>query len=186
AVCQQVGRRRPVSAALGELRTESSEYPGPGLTYVKWGLSGCLAQADWRTQLTRAAQRQQRGAPGCRVGAGGYADWQQAGAPPPAEVCAFACQQGWGVFLLDTWGKNGRTLFDWLSPSEIERLCRCCRRTGVRIALAGSLGLKQMRRLQEAQPDWFAVRGAVCHQGHRTGAIDPDRVRELVDWLRRV
>jgi uncharacterized protein (UPF0264 family) len=88
------------------------------------------------------------------------------------------------VFLLDTWEKNGQTLLDWLSPAAIDRLCQRCRKAGVRVALAGSLGPREIRRLREVEPDWFAVRGAVCRQNRRTSAIDANRVRALVELLR--
>src|SRR2546429_246491 len=81
------------------------------------------------------------------AGAAAYADWQRAGAPAPAEVCAFACDQHWGAFLLDTWGKDGTTLLDWLPAAEVAVLCQRCRRAGVPVALAGSLGAPQIRAL---------------------------------------
>ena len=34
----------------------------------------------------------------------------------PREVCDFACNQGFAGFLVDTWGKGGLTLLDWLRP----------------------------------------------------------------------
>src|SRR5215468_9568595 len=41
AVVACVAGRRPVSAALGELVEPGSEaVPGPGLSFVKWGLAG--------------------------------------------------------------------------------------------------------------------------------------------------
>src|SRR3954447_11029832 len=41
AVVQSVGGTRPVSAALGEWVEQDQSVPDLGLTYVKWGLSGC-------------------------------------------------------------------------------------------------------------------------------------------------
>src|SRR5262249_40529256 len=112
-----------------------------------------------------------------------YADWQRASAPPPTEVCAFAIEQPCGAFLLDTFGKDGSTLLDWLGLAEVRHLCQWCRAGGVPIALAGSLGSAEIKILREAQPTWFAVRGAVCGQGRRDGPIDTERVRRLVAVL---
>ena len=110
-----------------------------------------------------------------------YADWRRAQAPPPDEVCTFVCRRpGWGL-LLDTWGKDGLTLLDWMSRVEVDRMCRVCRDAGVTIALAGSLGRSLIRTLKPTAPDWFAVRGAACEGLHRTAAIDASRVRELVE-----
>jgi uncharacterized protein (UPF0264 family) len=180
AIRAWVGDRRPVSAALGELADGLAPLPEIGLAFAKWGLSRCLDQTDWPSRLMRVAQQQR----GSRAVAASYADWRQARAPKPEDVCAFACRQGWEVFLLDTWNKNGLTLLDWLSVAEIDRLFQRCRRAGVRVALAGSLGPAEIGRLREVQPDWFAVRGAVCRQNCRTSVIDADRVRALVELVR--
>src|SRR5262249_14858485 len=110
AVCQCVGHRRPVSAALGELTDRRITFPCRGLAYAKWGLSGCLDHPAWRTELTAAAHSLRQAVPGCQPVAVGYADWRSAHAPKPADVCAFACEHRWGAFLLDTWEKNGKTL----------------------------------------------------------------------------
>jgi uncharacterized protein (UPF0264 family) len=113
-----------------------------------------------------------------------YADWQRADAPPPQEVCDFAHTRHWGAFLIDTWGKDGTTLLDWLSPDQLAGLRERCRAAGLPIALAGSLGPEQLRLLRPLRPDWFAVRGAACRHGRRTSPIDAGRVRRLVDLLR--
>jgi hypothetical protein len=112
-----------------------------------------------------------------------YADWQRAEAPSPDAVCAFAGEHRWDALLLDTWCKDGSTLLDWLSLRAIEALCRRCRAAGVQVALAGSLGPVQFAALRLVEPDWFAVRGAVCHRGVRIDAVDASAVRRLVGLL---
>jgi uncharacterized protein (UPF0264 family) len=183
AVIELVAGRKPVSAALGELLEKPRPYLGTGLAFAKWGLAGSGAQPDWRDLLCQHAKTLRRFAPGCRPVAVAYADWVQAGAPPPAEVCAFACDLGWPAFLLDTWAKDGRSLLHWLSVPEVEAMCRRCHRAGVRIALAGSLGQRHIRCLRTAAPDWIAVRGAVCAHSSRTGVIDRQRVRRFADLV---
>jgi uncharacterized protein (UPF0264 family) len=147
------------------------------LVFVKWGLAGCR---DWRRELEQTARQLPAG---CRPVAVAYADWERAAAPPPADVCAFAAERRWGAFLIDTWRKDGTTLLDWLPPEMLRPMRQLCRSSGVPIALAGSLGLDQVRQLLPLAPDWFAVRGAACRGGQRVATIDPDRVRRLVDLL---
>jgi uncharacterized protein (UPF0264 family) len=192
AVLRAVAGRRPVSAALGELTEKGSgsfsriseKEPDPfsiaSLAFVKWGLAGCCGRPDWPDELRRAADRLP---PGCRPVAVAYADWRRAAAPPLDDVCAFACTRRWSAFLIDTWGKDGTTLLDWLSPDQLAELLARCRSAGVPVALAGSLGAEQLRQLRPLRPDWFAVRGAACGGGRRTSAIDAGRVRRLVDLL---
>jgi uncharacterized protein (UPF0264 family) len=66
---------------------------------------------------------------------------------------------------------------------EVERICAGCRASGIRVALAGSLGAEQIGRLLPCRPDWFAVRGAACAGGERRQGVQADRVRELVALL---
>jgi uncharacterized protein (UPF0264 family) len=118
-----------------------------------------------------------------------YADWQCARAPSVEEVAAFALTQPGGVLLVDTHCKDAPnrggsppTLLDWLSRADIESLCERCRAGKVCVALAGSLGPKEISELLPAQPDWFAVRGAACEAG-RYGEISTERVRMLVQLI---
>jgi hypothetical protein len=112
-----------------------------------------------------------------------YADHLQSNAPLPEAICRFAREARLGAFLLDTFTKDGRTLLDWLPLERIAQMREQCRRAGLPIALAGSLGAAQIDKLRRLQPDWFAVRGAVCRRGLRDGAIEPERVSELAKLL---
>jgi uncharacterized protein (UPF0264 family) len=175
----------PVSAALGELAEHTGEVPRAGLAYVKWGLA--RSGPGWRAALERALRRP---APP-QVVLAAYADWQCAQAPEPDAVFALACAHPGSVLLLDTCCKDaspclGRrpNLLDWLPLAWVEDLCRRCRQSGVRVALAGSLGPAEIIALRAARPDWFAVRGAVCGQGERTGEVEVERVADLVKLLR--
>ncbi len=183
AVCRQVGGRRPVSAALGEWRDRPVGDPPAGLAFVKWGLSGCLTQIRWRDELATMFDHVRRLRPGCLPVVVAYADWQPAESPPPAAVCAFACDYRAAGFLIDTWTKDGRNLLDWLAVAEIGRLRERCRAAGVRVALAGSLDRAQIERLRALDPDWFAVRGAVCRGACRTSVMEAARVRALAEYV---
>jgi uncharacterized protein (UPF0264 family) len=168
-----------VSAALGEL-TESHRLPHTALAFAKWGLAGCRDRPHWPDELRQAARQLP---PGCRPVAVAYADSARANAPAPTEVCDFACTQGWGALLIDTWRKDGSTLLDWLSLADLHHLRAGCRTGGLPIALAGSLGVAEIRSLRVLRPNWFAVRGAACGGGQRTRAIDTSHVKRLVDLL---
>jgi hypothetical protein len=172
----------PVSAAMGEWRDHGGgAVPHRDrLTFVKWGLAG--AADGWRERLAEARAMAEAGSP-CRVVLAAYADHRRAGAPPPAEVVHQALHERYAAVLLDTWGKDGTTLLDWLSVHEVHALAESCRAAGVRVALAGGLGRRQIEVLAAARPDWFAVRGAACGQGDREGRLDEGRVRALAGLL---
>jgi uncharacterized protein (UPF0264 family) len=181
-VVRIVAGRRPVSAALGELSEQGESLPElAGLSYVKWGLAGSR-DSEWCEQL-RAWRARIEGASPCRVVVAAYGDWRRAGAPQPSEVAWYAVRERAAVLLLDTWHKDGSALLEWLSMGEIMEIREHCRAAGVRLALAGSLGMRDIRTLLPVQPDWFAVRGAACDRGQRHGGIEEARVRELVALL---
>jgi uncharacterized protein (UPF0264 family) len=181
AVVRIVGGRRPVSAALGELRDRPAPCALPGLAYVKWGLAGLGPSRTRQLESLLAAQRSSN--PGCRCVLVAYADWRRADAPEPETVGKLAIRLGADGLLLDSFCKDGRTLLDWLTVEEIERLCRGYRRNGLKIALAGSLGREEIVRLRAFKPDWFAVRGAACKDGRREGPIEAENVRRLIELL---
>lgn len=178
AIMSVVAGRRPVSAALGELLAEPDLPAIPGLAFVKWGLAGAAQVADWRQRFSRQLARLRSEQPGCEAVAVAYADGERATSPEPESVAAFAVESGCKVFLLDTWQKDGTTLLDWLPLERIESLTNFCRSAGVRVALAGSLGVEQIAALRSLRPNWFAVRGAVCCGG-RSGTVEVDRVRRM-------
>jgi len=186
-VAAALAGRRPVSASLGELRQAvGQELPSAldRLLFVKWGLAGYHAnRLAWRMELEAAVEQLRRARPECRYVAVAYADWERASAPKPSEVCAFACDHNAGALLLDTWHKDGRSLLDFLAVEEVCKLAKHCRAAGVQVALAGSLGPAEISRLRAAEPDWFAVRGAVCQDGQRQAAVEEGRVRKLVELL---
>ena len=188
AVVRTVAGQRPVSAALGEfVDTFADGLPScnKSLTYLKWGLSryqGCEEDV-WQDELDIVIRHLADRQPNPRVVAVAYADWQRAKSPTPEDVCSFAASHSLGAFLLDTFDKDGSTLLDWLSPREIEQLCVRCRAGGVPIALAGSLGAREISQLLPLRPDWFAVRGTVCSGRRRAATIDEDAVRRLAALL---
>ena len=151
------------------------------LHFVKWGLSCC--GDGWRERLASLRALVELHSP-CKVVLTCYADSQRADSPPVDEVCHHAISSRASVLLLDTWGKDGTRLLDWLSAHALERIIRACHDGGVRVALGGSLGRRDIERLLPLRPDWVAVRGAACAHGRRDGPLDPLAVAALVALIR--
>jgi len=181
AVLRAVAGRKPVSAALGDVRDFAGPYSRPGLSYWKLGLAGCARQPErfWQTIVRSFTSVESETAPLQRMALVAYADWQRADAPPPGMVLALARAQRCGGIVVDTFCKDGSTLLDWLALPELARLCELCRADGMHVALAGSLTPREIPLLSHLRPTWFAVRGAACRKGERESMIDEERVREL-------
>src|SRR5260370_30492609 len=147
-----VSGRVPVSAAVGEARDAQRFLPtkiAVQLALVKYGPAGCGGRdrAVWDWTFSCARRRLAEIHATCQGVVTAYADWHRSRAPSPAELCRFACAHRAGAFLLDTWGKDGSTLLDWLPPAQVTELCRRCGAAGVPAALAGSPGPPQVREL---------------------------------------
>ena len=188
AVVRQVAGRCPVSAAMGELleciqKAETLVVP-ERLTWVKFGLAGCRDRPNWSDRL-RDVRRQVEANTSCRVVVAAYADWRRASAPSTEEVVSFALIERASALLIDTWGKDGSTLLEWMRLGDILNICNHFRQAGVPIALSGALGRWQIRELRQAQPTWFAVRGNVCSGSTRQGRVEQDRVSQLAEELRQ-
>jgi hypothetical protein len=183
AVRRVVPSEIPVSIALGELvDLDTSSCPSvaslQGIRYAKVGLAGSV-DGDW----TRHWHDLMTGWTGPDWVAVIYADYQAARAPLPRDVIheAVLAPRCAGV-LIDTWDKSRPLRLDqeqWLPRlKSLQGMNRF-------LALAGSLDEAGFARLSLYHPDWFAVRGAACAEGNRTGPIDPNRVALLAQAAAR-
>jgi uncharacterized protein (UPF0264 family) len=184
AVLDVVNGRVPVSAALGEwseeILTAAHWHLELPLTYVKWGLAGYKGGPGWGEELLQT--RREVPAP-IEVVATAYADWEKANSVPPAEVAKFAKRFRYRAFLLDTFQKDGRTLFDHMTPAAVAELIVGLQRGGVIVALGGSLKPEQTRMLGTVAPDYYAVRGSACVGGKRDADLDPLRLKKWKDAI---
>jgi uncharacterized protein (UPF0264 family) len=183
-VLSQVDGKAPVSVALGELtdfRMELACTLPAGVRFAKLGLARCRS---WRTWSDRWSRILHRLPPGILAVAVVYADADRCGAPPPEQIIRHAARLGcWGV-LVDTHDKTGGTLLDLLPEVEMAGVVDAVRRRGMAVALAGSLGCREVATTMSWSPDLIAVRSAVCCGG-RSGVVDQEKVRHLAQLMPR-
>jgi uncharacterized protein (UPF0264 family) len=179
AIAREVPPQFPVGAALGEWMDwrSSGRFPDlpSGLSYVKIGLAGAGDLEGWREELSRfrreVSARQEIYLEAAWI-AVAYADWREARAPRPAEVLDFAAANGFPIFHLDTWSKDG-SLFDRMSQAEVRVLVDAARLRGLEVFLSGSIGIEQLEQALAIEPDAIAIRRAACAGGLRGSPIDP-------------
>jgi hypothetical protein len=186
-VSRAVGGSAPLSVALGDLpdlpHTAALAARGAvldGAAYVKVGLRA-VRELDRAVAMMSAVLD----AVGDQVAviAAAYAD---AGAldPPalaPAWLPALVERTGIAGALVDTFIKDGRGLYAWLSEAELADLIARTRGAGGSFAIAGQLRLGELRRVDA---DLVGVRSAVCRGGDRSGELDADLVAAAVAELR--
>jgi uncharacterized protein (UPF0264 family) len=188
AVLDTVAGRIPVSAALGELQDWQGDIPASiatRLRFIKFGLAGCGADAHWceRLRAAWADFADASGAPSPSLVAVVYADWEIAKAPPPAEVLASAARLNATAVLVDTFDKQGLSLPRLWTADALRGFVDEAQASGLLVALAGGLTLQTLPLAMAAGPDLIGVRGAACSAGCRGGAVEPARVRQLVEWV---
>jgi hypothetical protein len=83
--------------------------------------------------------------------------------------------------LVDTFVKDGRGLYGWLSESELADLIERTRRAGAVFGVAGQLRPGELRRVDA---DVIGVRSAVCREGDRTSELQAELVAAAVAELR--
>ena len=177
-VLEAVGRRMPVSAALGELHDDNVfalAKQTTGLAFAKVGLANATrTHQSWQRRWFEWRSYLPIGVQSVLVM---YADWRTCEAPSKKLLLDFVAGQQDPIVLLDTYCKDGRSLLDYLPDYQLAEVCELIRQADSRLVLAGSLRLCDLPQLLPLQPDYIAVRGAVCRDS-RSGPIDGALVRE--------
>jgi len=195
-ILQRVPDDRGVSVALGDVsRPEEVGAAIHGLelpqrtsrTYLKLGFAGVRSPDQIGLLIEHAVSVTSRMAAPPRIVAVAYADSERAGTMPPALILSLAEAAGAAAVLLDTHGKDGRGLLEWLPSGALVDWVALARQAGLLAALAGSLRPRDLALVGRAQPDVVGVRGAAC-SGGRQGQVSEDRVRRFrvaLEWAVR-
>ncbi len=184
-VREVVPPERPVSAAIGDL----PNLPGTaalaalgaarsGAAYVTvrlWGTS----PTDEAVAVPVAVRDALDGS--AAVIAAAYADAERvSGGPlPPGAVVEVARRAGVAGCLLDTALKDGRGLFEWLTPEALAALVAEGHAAGLDMALAGALRAQDLSLVRATGADIAGVRSAACRDGRRMAPLDAERIRRL-------
>ena len=185
-VLQMVDGRVPASAALGELMNDSTTALAAqtsGFKFAKVGLSNWHdgARMKWFKTLQAIPESV------CLVPVV-YADatavgWQSL--PNAMRVAvSLANNAKSSLILIDTFQKQGRSLLDLVSLSQLQKMIRKAAASKIRVALAGSLNERTIKELLPLKPAYIGVRGAAC-AGGRDGSIDLARVKSLAELVHR-
>jgi (5-formylfuran-3-yl)methyl phosphate synthase len=187
-VVRVVGGAAPVSVALGDMpdlpHTAALAAGGAvdlGARYVKVGLRG-VRSVDRAVALMRAvADAVGPGSVG--VVAAAYADAQALDPPALAPVWLpeVVARAGVSGALIDTFVKDGRGLYEWLSEDDVVDLVARTRAVGGSFGVAGQLGFPDLGRVAA---DVVGVRSAVCRGGDRSGELDRSLVAAAIAEVR--
>lgn len=185
AIIVAVQGARPVSVALGELREHTGIVSLPkDVSFAKVALAGMAQVSDWQQRLTAVlAPLMVGGDDHPRAVAVAYADAPQAEAPPVDDVLAWVLKSPAAGLLIDTAVKDGKGLFDHMSPAQLTAMQTQLNAAGKILALAGGLSSNAFEQAANLRPSIVGVRGAACVGHDRTGTIDAQAVAALVDTV---
>jgi len=155
-----------------------------GVGYIKAGLYGAT-NYDEALAVMSAVVRSIRLVSGDILAvASGYADYKRFGGVSCDELVAASAKAGADVVMVDTAIKDGMNLFDALTLEEIKDFIDAGHDAGMKVALAGSIGLDHVDALCELAPDIIGVRGAVCDGLNRKNRIIGEKVARLYSYVR--
>jgi (5-formylfuran-3-yl)methyl phosphate synthase len=186
-VVRAVAGAVPVSVALGDLpdlpHTAALAARGAalaGATYVKVGLRGVHELERAVAVMSAVADAVE---PDTAAIAAAYADAEALDPPAlaPAWLPALVERTGIAGALVDTFVKDGRGLYAWMSEAELGDLIGRTRRAGAIFGVAGQLRRGELGRVDA---DVVGVRSAVCRGGDRAATLDRELVAAAVAGLR--
>lgn len=169
----------PGTAALAALGAASL-----GVSYVKAGLYAIKTQQE-AVELMKAVTKAAKSySASVKVVCAGYADADRVGSINPLLLPKIAKVAGCDVAMLDTAVKDGKTLFDFLSPANLKAFVDEAHECELQAALAGSLRLEHLPQLRPLGVDVIGIRGAACTNGDRvTGRVAKEKVRAIAEVL---
>jgi (5-formylfuran-3-yl)methyl phosphate synthase len=191
-IISKLGAERPlISTTIGDLEFKPA---GAGLAaygmallnpnYIKAGLYGVSNYNEALVMGKSIVKSVKMGNPNIPVALSGYADYSKFGGIDEISMVKAACNSGADYVMLDTAIKDGNTLFDNMGMNQLYNFIGMAKEAGLKVALAGSLKLKDFDKLSRLNPDIVGVRGAICRKGIRNGIIDKKRLTEFLSEFR--
>lgn len=186
---EEVVSETPISAAIGDF----PNLPGSaslaalgaleaGADIIKVGLRG-PENPDEAAFLMRQIVKAVEGSDSVEIVACVYGDYERAGTLNPSYLPSIGDIAGVDYVMIDTAIKDGKPLTEFLPAEQLKGFVEEAHYSGLKVALAGSLGLEEIEELKPLGPDVIGVRGAVCEGKDRGNVISEDLVRELKEVL---
>jgi hypothetical protein len=115
------------------------------------------------------------------VGAG-YADFASFNGIASLDIPEICNLAGADIAMLDTYSKNGQKLFDFIDSKKLRNFIDRAHKNNLLAALAGSLGLDDIKKINELGADIIGFRGAACSNSDRkNGMVEISRVRKILE-----
>lgn len=157
-----------------------------GVAYIKAGLHGATTYDEGLDMMRAVVKAARMADPSITMVASGYADFRKFNGLSFSTLVDVARESGSDVAMLDTFYKNGSTLFDEMTFDELEKFTKYAHQSGLKVALAGSINASHLKSLQLIGPDIIGVRGAVCSKNNRKSTISKESLDKFLIQARSV
>ncbi len=115
------------------------------------------------------------------VGAG-YADFKFFNGIDSMDIPSICNSAGADIAMLDTYSKTGQKLFDFIDSKKLRKFVIKSHENKLLAALAGSLELKDIKKINDIGADIIGFRGAACSGSDRkNGVVEINRVKKIID-----
>jgi uncharacterized protein (UPF0264 family) len=163
----------PGTAALAALGAATC-----GADYIKIGMFGPRTELEARTLLYKIRQAV-KGYP-VSIIAAGYADFERTGTLNPDCLPHISASAGIQGILLDTYIKDGKSLFNFLDLQQLRIMAEQTHTYGMTFGLAGALSEKDLEPVHDIGTDIVGLRTAVCLNKERNSPLRRERIQRLL------
>jgi uncharacterized protein (UPF0264 family) len=190
-VIKEIKQLTPNNVELSCTLGEAPKVPGSmalaaygaaslGVDYVKVGLSEISTVQSAINLLEGVVHAVKMCNSKIKVVVAGYGDYFRVNSIEPQLVVQAAFIAKADFVMLDTAIKDGKNLFTFQTPQQLEMFVDVAHKHNLGVALAGSLQGQNLLVVKELKADIVGLRGAACQNSNRdTGYITRERVKEL-------
>lgn len=170
----------PGSASLAALGAAVS-----GADIIKVGLKGPRNEDQGIKLMKKVVKAVKDYNENIKVVTAGYADRKRIESSPKyLDIPTIASESGSDIAMLDTYIKDEKGLFDFLSVEELMRFKEKSHNLNLKVALAGHIMTEDIPFIKEIFPDIIGIRSLVCERYDRTnGMIKKELIENLITEL---
>lgn len=158
-----------------------------GADIIKIGLKGPTTENECIFLMNQVVKAVKDYNKNIKIVAAGYADKiRMESSPDFLSLPAIAANSGADIVMLDTYVKDGKGLFDFLTVDQLKLFRDKAKELDLDVALAGNLRKESLSKIKEIVPDIIGVRSIVCEGYDRNnGTIKGHLIEELKAELYR-
>lgn len=170
----------PGSASLAALGAAVS-----GADIIKVGLKGPKNLDEGINLMQKVVKTVKHYNNNIKIVTAGYADKKRMDSSPDfLDLPKIAADSGSEIVMLDTYIKDDKGLFDFLSVKQLLQFKNLAKDLNLEVALAGNLRKDSIPKINEISPDLIGVRSVVCEGFDRQkGTIQNHLIEELRNEL---